>query len=786
MSRTLKLVAATLLLGLAVGVWVLPGALQRRVAGVLAARCAGHGGMLCSVERVRFASDGLLLLGLRAQTRDGHGVMVVDRVAVRMQWFRWVMGLQQGVSVRVAGVQLRAAGPAAALWEALQGRGGGTARRAGRVHLRRLEVQDVAVRVDVQGRTGLPLRGTLEGAGVAWDDAGLATVSWETARMQDALGALQLGACAVQRRLDLVTVRCDAFEGDGDLRRARARVEAFAAEARAWRAALAVGGGRGVARAETVPGEPEEVPPADRARWSASLRGGRVRLRQGEEVVFDLRPATLGAEGHGGALETLRAQLGGDILGEPAVSATVTRPEGGRWRVDLEASGLPLGRIVPWVPGVPWHGAEQGRFEAQVRVEPTEREGAVEVHGSVRMEAFGISTPGLAREPVDGLTVEAQGHVLVDLVRRRVATAGVHAALNGIRFSVSGWAEHDRAHTALDASLHVPLMDCDLPRRVLPRVVVGPLLGFEFQGNVGGSAHVAVDTRRLGDTVLDWDVMDACRVLHPSAEANTRRFSGPFVQHVMERGGVERHFITGPGAPTWTSLEAVHPAVLGAVIVREDGGFYRHHGFSRDEVRGALVRNLSLGRFAFGASTLSMQLVKNVFLAREKTLVRKLQEVALTWWMEQTWEKRSILELYLNVVEFGPGIYGIGPAARFFFGREPSELTVLQAAYLATLLPAPVPRFALFERGTVSAETLARLRSVVRNMAAAGHITAAEAAAAQTETLTFRPARSVVPGASTMAVGPEVTDEMARRQVEALGVQPSAAPVEEGGGEGEE
>jgi penicillin-binding protein 1A len=129
------------------------------------------------------------------------------------------------------------------------------------------------------------------------------------------------------------------------------------------------------------------------------------------------------------------------------------------------------------------------------------------------------------------------------------------------------------------------------------------------------------------------------------------------------------------------------------------------------------------------------------------------------------------------VVEFGPGIYGIGPAARFFFGREPSELTARsRQLYLATLLPAPVPRFAIFRAGYAVAETLARLRSVVRNMAAAGHITAAEAAAAQTETLTFRPARSPVPGASTMVVGPEVTDEMARRQVEALGVRPSATP----------
>ncbi len=772
MARTLKLITAVLVLGIAVGAWALPGALQRRVVETVRARCAERQGLRCSVGAVRLASDGVLLRDVRVQTHDGAGRVQVDRVAVRVQWLRWVLGRPQGVGVRVDGVEVRAQGALQAIVDSVRGPEGVSPRGRRRMHLRRLDVSDVQVAVDVVGRTGLRLRGTVRGLSLHWDSAASARVQWEESRMQDPGGTLSLTRCEVLRRLDLTTARCDGFEGEADLGRVRARGEALRAELGAWSSA------RTLAPSPSDDADHTDEPqPAPRSRWEAQLRQGRMRLRQGRQILFDLRPATLSAEGHGTHLAQLRAQLGGDVVGEPAVAATVTRPPGSRWRVELDATGLPLDRIVPWVPGVPWHGTERGRFEAQVRVEPTERAGAVEVHGSVRVEEFGLSTSGLAREPVDGLTVEARGHVLVDLERRRVATAGVHAALNGIRFAVSGWAEHDGHHTALDASLHVPLMDCDLPRRALPRVVVGPLLGFGFQGNLGGSAHVAVDTRRLGDTILDWDVVDACRVLHPSAEANTRRFGGPFVQHVLERGGVPRAFITGPGAPTWTSLESINPALLHAVITREDGGFYRHRGFSRDEVRGALVRNLQLGRFAFGASTISMQLVKNVFLAREKTLVRKLQEVALTWWIEQTWDKRSILELYLNVVEFGPGIYGVGPAARFFFGREPSELTLMQSIYLATLLPAPVPRFVLFERGVVPGETLARLRSVARSMAAAGHITSAEAAAAGQETLTFRPARSAVPGVSTMVVGPEVTDEAARQQVERMGVQPSAAPA---------
>ncbi len=202
--------------------------------------------------------------------------------------------------------------------------------------------------------------------------------------------------------------------------------------------------------------------------------------------------------------------------------------------------------------------------------------------------------------------------------------------------------------------------------------------------------------------------------------------------------------------------------MLNAVVHREDGGFFQHRGFSSGEIRGALVRNVSEGRFAYGASTISMQLAKNVFLAREKTLVRKLQEVVLTWWIEQSLEKSAILELYLNVVEFGPGIYGIGPAARFFFGREPRDLTPLQAIYLATLLPAPIPRFAIFQRGAASADTVARLRAIARAMAAQRQMTAADAEAAQSEVFAFRPRNAPVPGAVTMDVDPATTDEAAR------------------------
>ena len=114
-------------------------------------------------------------------------------------------------------------------------------------------------------------------------------------------------------------------------------------------------------------------------------------------------------------------------------------------------------------------------------------------------------------------------------------------------------------------------------------------------------------------------------------------------------------------------LSAISKFMEVAVLTTEDGGFHRHHGFDHEAIRNSIRENLRRRKFVRGASTISMQLAKNLYLDRGKNLSRKLQEAVLTMYLEQELTKEQILELYLNVVEFGPLIYGIGPAARYYF-----------------------------------------------------------------------------------------------------------------------
>ena len=139
----------------------------------------------------------------------------------------------------------------------------------------------------------------------------------------------------------------------------------------------------------------------------------------------------------------------------------------------------------------------------------------------------------------------------------------------------------------------------------------------------------------------------------------------------------------------WVSLGSMPKDLVNAVIVAEDGTFWSHSGFDWFEFRESLERNLKEGKAARGASTITQQLVKNLYLSASKNPIRKLREWILTWWMEQQLSKSRILELYLNVIEWGRGIYGAQAAAQAYFHKNVSDLTRDEAARLAAVIPNP-------------------------------------------------------------------------------------------------
>ncbi|HWP57574.1 MAG TPA: monofunctional biosynthetic peptidoglycan transglycosylase [Candidatus Acidoferrales bacterium] len=140
----------------------------------------------------------------------------------------------------------------------------------------------------------------------------------------------------------------------------------------------------------------------------------------------------------------------------------------------------------------------------------------------------------------------------------------------------------------------------------------------------------------------------------------------------------------------WMPYDRFPDHLKRAVLLAEDAAFFSHQGVDLFELKEAIKQDLEQGRFKRGASTITMQLARNLYLSPEKSLLRKGREIMIAYELERVLSKRRIFELYLNVVEWGPGVYGAEMAARHYFGKSAADLTVPEAATLAALLPSPL------------------------------------------------------------------------------------------------
>jgi monofunctional biosynthetic peptidoglycan transglycosylase len=186
-------------------------------------------------------------------------------------------------------------------------------------------------------------------------------------------------------------------------------------------------------------------------------------------------------------------------------------------------------------------------------------------------------------------------------------------------------------------------------------------------------------------------------------------------------------------------LDQVDPKLRWAVVAAEDSRFFVHEGIDWDATAGAIKTTIETRRFGRGGSTITQQLAKNLFLTREKTVLRKVREWVLAWRLDRALPKRRILELYLNVAEWGPSVYGAEQAARHLLGHSAAQLSWGEAATLAAILPSPTNKL----RPDRAPGRVRRRRDVVlMHLYDAGRISRAELAAARAAPLTAAEARA--------------------------------------------
>ena len=207
----------------------------------------------------------------------------------------------------------------------------------------------------------------------------------------------------------------------------------------------------------------------------------------------------------------------------------------------------------------------------------------------------------------------------------------------------------------------------------LPQGVFDSLDGMQVAGKLNYKLNIVLNVAHPDDVVFDSGMdKNDFRIIR-YGKTDLSRLNSTFTYTPYEKGKPMPARVIGPQNPDFTVLDDISPNLRNAVMTAEDPSFYRNHGFVEESIRKSLATDFKDKKFKRGGSTISMQLVKNAFLSREKTIARKVEEILIVWMIEnnQIMTKNRMLEVYFNIIEWGRNIYGIGEASRYYFGETP-------------------------------------------------------------------------------------------------------------------
>ncbi len=459
-----------------------------------------------------------------------------------------------------------------------------------------------------------------------------------------------------------------------------------------------------------------------------------------------------GGTWHRGRLDARAVLAGGEVRLAAGFTPGRRRPDG--LRVEIEGVRLaPLfaRRLPPEPPRRPRRrsradGILDGTLTIATPGDDVIGRGVTLVDGSLAWREGRVELAGLADGPVDGIDLRLDGRFTWDPAADLLDVAG-RIAQGPLALVGEGRVSDARGDPRVRLDARGEPIDCAAAFAAIPAGLWGPYDRADLTG-------------RLAPTLrLDWPVhrpqalelkirklFKACEVRALNARSwPPATVEGQPAPGLDDVGWLDSRFVlpvaegvsdgaevrVGPGAPGYVPIEQL-PRYVGATMYQsEEMNFWRNNAIDRGLLVRALRIDLTHGRFVYGGSTVTQQLVKNLFLTRRKTLARKLQELLVATRITQAVDRHRVLELYLNCIEFGPDVYGIGPAARYYFQKDARQLTPREAVFLAMLKPAP-RRGAYYRRrghGPTHGWWVERAEELMRRLVDNGQIAAATAAA---------------------------------------------------------
>ena len=342
------------------------------------------------------------------------------------------------------------------------------------------------------------------------------------------------------------------------------------------------------------------------------------------------------------------------------------------------------------------------------------------ISGSAR-----FAIPSAGRRFPDTLRVAVDGSLNQDRRAERISIADTTRITVGtLRFRLGGEAAREGPRFRL--ALAADSLTASQWKESLPRGVLGPLVDLAVRGWYGYRVGLDLDVSRPDSVEFTADVLPHGLQLDPErSRLNLLELGEPFVASVhLPRDRVVQRDLSSAN-PNFRPLGAIDSLLAHAVVTNEDGSFFRHGGFNTEAVKGAIADNLKAGAFRRGAGTITMQLVRNLYLGHARTLSRKGQEVVLAWVLEHLTllPKERMLEIYLNIIEWGPGVHGADEATHYYFGHDAGTVTVDEALFLATVVPAPIKwRYRFDPTGALRPFARAQMHFIGRAMVQKGRL----------------------------------------------------------------
>lgn len=225
----------------------------------------------------------------------------------------------------------------------------------------------------------------------------------------------------------------------------------------------------------------------------------------------------------------------------------------------------------------------------------------------------------------------------------------------------------------------------------LPTGLFSHFEGMKARGDFSYELHFEYNNHKPNAVVFESKLHPVGLTILKYGAADLNKINTDFTYRAIEHGVPQRQILIGLANPMYTPLTSISPYLQKCVLTSEDPSFFNHRGFINEAFKQSIAKNIRTKKFSRGASTISMQLVKNVFLTREKTVSRKLEEILLVYLLENNHisTKERMLEVYFNIIEWGPNVYGIGEASQFYFQKSPADLSLNECLFLATIIPRP-------------------------------------------------------------------------------------------------